>query len=345
MGWEVIEGGLHTTVQDLGRKGLRRYGVPRGGAADTLSFQRANFMVGNSPTDAALECTAWGPTLRALTAQLVAVDGASPSLYLDGQDMTGIKSFFVSRGQVLRIGAITGGFRSYLAVAGGFCVPPVLGSRSTYLGAGFGGYRGRRLRAGDCLKVGSARRRRPRPIPLAHPIEGDGLRVIRGPQCEGLTAAGLSSLFEQSFTVTNESDRMGCRLQGQPLEHTQGADIVSDGVPEGSLQVPGDGQPIIILADGQPTGGYTKPVVIITADLPRAAQLAPGAAVSFGEVSLAEAHQALGRLRHHLRCCQDQPEGSGRFYAVHCQHRTYQVYVEEVQVPPACGRHSPDYGE
>jgi KipI family sensor histidine kinase inhibitor len=295
---EVVDGGLLTTVQDLGRFGHRRQGVAWAGAMDAPALRAANRLVGNAPGAAALECVVAGPELRFLAPVRLAVTGADLGAVLHRDDMG---PWPVPRGSVVlarpgnRLSFIgrRSGCRAYVALAGGIDVPVVLGSRSTDLGAGFGGLAGRALRAGDRLSV-SPRRGEPseaaEPTPRAGPAT---LRVTRGPQEEHLSAASVARFLAAEYAVTAASDRIGYRLQGPGLEHARGGEIVSDGMVPGSVQVPPDGQPIVAMADGPTTGGYPKVATVLGVDLPLLAQLVPGeGTVRFVEVSVEEAQRA-----------------------------------------------------
>lgn len=294
---EILEGGLLTTVQDGGRYGYERYGVPVGGAADPWALRAANLLVGNPPEAAALEVTVAGPKLRPTADCLIAVAGADLSLRVNGWPMSPGASIAVRRGWVIEFGERKSGCRAVLAVAGGIAVPPVLGSRSTCLSAGFGGLAGRPLRAGDRLPVGPssvdifgrAGRRLPRHL---LPPYGDNplVHVVLGPQDDDFTEEGLATFLSSTYQVGLASDRMGCRLRGPAIAHGGPAEIISDGTPLGAVQVPADGQPIVMLCDRQTTGGYPKIATVTCADIPLLAQCLPGASrVRFAALGVAEA--------------------------------------------------------
>jgi KipI family sensor histidine kinase inhibitor len=279
---EVLEGGLATTVQDLGRFGHRRHGVAWAGAMDAPALRAANLLVGNAAGAAALECAVSGPVLRFLAPIRLAVTGADLGPVLHRDDLG---PWPVPRGSAVlaRPGnrlAFTGrraGCRAYVALAGGIEVPLVLGSRSTDLGAGFGGLEGRALRAGDRLAVGTARGEPARAWEPPLPSSGSlTLRVVLGPQDDHLGEESVARFLSGEYAVTAASDRVGYRLQGPRLEHAKGGEIPSDGMVPGSVQVPPDGQPIVTMADGPTTGGYPKVATVVAADLPLLAQLLPG---------------------------------------------------------------------
>ncbi len=300
--FEVLHGGLLTTVQDLGRPGFQRYGVPWSGAADPPSLRFANRAVGNPDGAAGLECALLGPTLRFLRPTLLALGGADHHAHLAMP--RGARwpipvgmSFLAPEGGVLRFAGPPAGMRAYVAFAGGIDVPETLGSRSTYLTAGFGGFLGRALRPGDRVPLGrpspAARQNRFEPAALRPPPSGPlRLRISLGPQEDCFPAAALKRLPEMVFTVSNDSNRMGTRLDGPVLRHRPGMqEIVSDANPPGAVQVPPDGRPIVMGADQGTTGGYPKLGAVVAPDRARLAQALPGAEVALEIVSLEKARE------------------------------------------------------
>ena len=281
----VIQPGLFTTVQDLGRPGHRAAGVPLSGAADPVSLRLANLLVGNAEGAAAIECTLLGPTLRFEQDSLVALVGG------DFPGLPGGVATRVAAGTVLPLGHATKGCRGSLAVAGGIEVEPVLGSRSTLVLAALGGFAGRPLRAGDGLVVGASETASSRWAAVMPPRgRSQALRVIPGEQVE----AFATQAWRQGFRASSRSDRMGVRLEGDPLPGAAAfAGMASVAVFPGTVQVPPDGQPIVLLADAQTIGGYPVLGQVIAADLPRMAQLRPGDDLRFEPVTLAEARAAL----------------------------------------------------
>jgi biotin-dependent carboxylase-like uncharacterized protein len=298
---EVLRPGLLTTVQDCGRFGYQKFGVPVGGAVDAIALRVANLLVGNPQSAAALEFTALGPQLRFLADAVVGLTGAEVQADLGGAPVPWYQSVLVRAGQILDVQACTRGLRCYLAIAGGIDVPVLLGSRSTCLAAAFGGFQGRALASGDVLRVGSpsgplvdlARRDVPEGWRLRQELPGM-LRVVLGPQDNAFTEDGLRTLLESTYQVTQHTDRMGCRLDGPEIPHRESAEIISDWVPMGGIQVPGDRKPIILLADRQTTGGYPKIATVIGPDLPLVAQCRPGDPLRFQAVTRVEA-QAIAR--------------------------------------------------
>lgn len=292
---QVLKPGMFTTVQDLGRWGYQQYGVPVAGAMDEFALRAANLLVGNAEGDAGLEITLLGPSLEFGADQVIAVTGADLDATLNGRALPLWESVTVRRGTTLKFGRPKAGARAYLAVAGGVDVPKVIGSRSTYVRGKLGGFQGRPLQAGDELAIGQAGRPTPgrRLPPDATPGVVHTARVILGPQDDHFPDESLELFLSSTYRVSAVSDRMGYRLEGPKLHHKQGPDIISDAIPAGAVQVPGHGTPIIMLADRQTTGGYTKIATVISADLRVLAQLAPGESIGFQRVTMDEAVAAL----------------------------------------------------
>lgn len=312
----VHTAGLLTTVQDRGRYGYQRFGMPVSGAMDIFSLELANLLVGNDPGDACLEATISGPELEFTVATAVAITGADMDPHLNGQGIPMSTAIDVRSGDKLWFRGLKSGCRAYIAFAGGIAVPPVMGSRSTYLRAGIGGFQGRALMQGDELPLGEAvafipgdelplgevRRKAP---PLRIPaglipeyLHNQTIRIIPGPEAHYFEIDGLRSFLATEYKVTVQSDRMGYRLSGEPIRHREGmSGIISAGVSAGTIQVPGDGQPIILMADRQTSGGYARIANVITADLTLLAQMRPGVKVRFKETNINMAQQ-LYRDRH-----------------------------------------------
>jgi KipI family sensor histidine kinase inhibitor len=279
---EILDPGLLTTVQDAGRAGHRRVGVSGAGPMDTRSHAAANRAAGNPGGAAALECTVTGPALAFLAPVRFAVAGADLGAVLERADLGAWpvpagRGVLARPGNVLRFTGRRSGCRAYVALAGGIDVPPVLGSRSTDLPSAFGGVRGRALAAGDRLGVARAAggAEATGPKPGAFPSR-TSVRVVLGPQADHFDEGTIARFLGSSWRVGATSDRVGCRLEGEPLRHLGPAEILSDGMVPGSIQVPPDGRPIVMAADGPTTGGYPKIATVLTADLPLLAQLVPG---------------------------------------------------------------------
>jgi KipI family sensor histidine kinase inhibitor len=290
---EVIRPGLMTSIQDLGRRGGRRLGVAGSGAMDVRALRAANGVLGNHPGDAAIELTFPGPSVRALADAEIAIAGANFEARLNTSPIEPLTATRLRPGDVISFQAPRRGQWLYLALAGGVDVPPVFDSRSTYARGGLGGIDGRVLRAGDILGAGEPSRARRAQHPADAVSPAGPMRVIVGPQAEYFTAGAQAALLGLPFELTVQRDRSGMRLRGPRLEHRGSAEILSDGLLPGSIQVPADGGPVIILADGPTTGGYPKIASVITADLDRLAQCGPGERLRFEAVTVAAAHALL----------------------------------------------------
>jgi biotin-dependent carboxylase-like uncharacterized protein len=300
-GLRVRSPGFHTTVQDLGRPGYQAIGVPVAGALDTFALRLANALVGNPTGTPALEILLAGPELEvAADTVRVALAGAGASLVTGAASSPGVpagNSVTLSRGDVLKVMVGAQAACCYLAVEGGFAVPPVLGSASTYVRAGIGGLEGRAFLCGDFLPlaIACATVRLELRLPSSLPPTGDQpIRVVLGPQKEYFTEAAVAALLGSEFRVSQSADRMGMRLDGPLLRQRGGWDIVSDAIATGAIQVPGSGQPIVLLADHQTTGGYPKIATVISADLPVVGRRRPGDLIRFAAVTV-EAAEALCR--------------------------------------------------
>ena len=304
----VLAPGLMTTLQDLGRTGYQHLGVPVSGALDHVSLRAANLLVGNSAGVGALEIAYQGPTLRVEADSVrIAVAGGRATIEIlppdsdgsGGRRLAPFESARLLHGEVLRISALAGSAVAYLAVEGGFDIAPVLGSQSTLTRAAIGGFEGRALRAGDVLplKQGTAAERDEVTLPPIDLTPPRRVRIVLGPQDDHFTPTGLRTLLESTYTVSQASDRMGMRLEGPQLEHSsKGYNIVSDGIAPGSIQVPGNGLPIVLLADRQTTGGYPKIATVISADIPALGRMTPGSKVAFEAVSIEAAEAAARQL-------------------------------------------------
>ncbi|KUL00775.1 MAG: Urea amidolyase related protein [Synergistales bacterium 54_9] len=306
----VEKGGLLTTVQDLGRWGYQAIGMPVAGAMDGFALQAGNLLVGNDPGAAALELTVMGPVFAVTEGEGVfCLSGAEMDLKINGERVPCWMAHRVKAGDKVLVGGPVGtGCRGYFCVSGGIDVPLLMESRSTYLRAKIGGFEGRALKAGDVLETG------PLP-PLWRRLEGfacpgelrpdydksRNVRVVMGPQDDCFKAEGIETFLNSEYTITNEADRMGFRLEGPVIEHEGGADIISDGIPLGAVQVPGHGKPVVMLADRQTTGGYTKIAVVASCDIGLLAQRMPGETVRFKAVSFGDALEAAREERARLR--------------------------------------------
>jgi biotin-dependent carboxylase-like uncharacterized protein len=288
----VIRAGIATTVQDLGRPGWARLGVPPGGALDGVAARLANRLAGNPDGAGLLEVTAGGLEMEALDAVAVAVTGAAGPLRISGRAAQTGRTLALGAGDVVELGRAETGFRFYVAFAGGIDVPLALGSRSTLLSAGFGGLDGRRLAAGDRLSTGARPPAVRRHAAHARPLDG-AVRAVPVPD-EGFSESELSRFFASTFRVSALSDRAGLRLDGADFPASPGrSERPTEGAFAGCVQVPGGGAPIVLLADGPVTGGYPKIAVVATADLPLLAQRRPASPLSFVRICVEDAVAAL----------------------------------------------------
>jgi len=314
---EILSAGLQTTIQDLGRFGYGHYGVPPSGALDLFSLRVANRLVDNSEEFACLETTLMGLRLKVLTDVCLAVTGADLQPQVNRQRLETWRSHVLNENDVLSFIGPRGGCRAYIAFSGGIITPLVLGSRSTNLSSGFGGLGGRSLQKADCLFIDSphtklsmaGRTFKPGWIPKYPSVWT--LRVIWGPQDDDFTNKGKRTLTHTIYRVSSQSDRTGIRLEGAEIrkKSDRPESIISEGLISGSIQVPGDGQPIIILGETV-TGGYRKIAAVISADLHLLGQIKPGDGIQFAAISLEEARRALVELESKIRTgCSDSQEG------------------------------------
>ncbi|ALI98705.1 5-oxoprolinase subunit C family protein [Rufibacter tibetensis] len=312
MNISVEKPGMLTTVQDLGRNGFQKQGMVVSGAMDAFALRLANLLVGNTEGEAALEITLVGPNLRFQEDCLIAMTGANLSPKLNGNPVPINRPIFVKKGVVLEFGAPVKGARAYLAVAGGFDVPRVMGSASTYLRAGIGGWQGRALQKGDELPVKGmsleqlhfwqqkslgeesflASKWGISSNLLTAYAENPTVRVMPGPEYNLFSENAHETFWQDEFKVSTASDRMGYRLEGPTLPLQEPVEFLSSAVTFGTVQVPSNGNPIILMADRQTTGGYPRIGQVASVDLPMLAQVKPGGTLRFQQVSLAEA-QAL----------------------------------------------------
>ena len=306
--FEVLEPGILTTVQDFGRYGFSQFGVPPSGALDTFSFRAGNLLVGNGEEEASLETIVMGLKLKVLREVVIAITGGDLYPTLNGESLEMWRTYLLVEGDVVSFKRVRSGCRAYLALSRGLIVPKIMGSRSTYLSGRFGGLQGKALKRGDILYTLD----QPPPLnKLGLRFPSDWipsfdkkvmLRVIPGPQDHHFTEKGFQTFSSSAYQVTRQCDRMGVRLEGPKIERRPDVEesIISEGLISGAIQVPGDGKPIIILAE-LVTGGYTKIATVISTDLTKVAQLKPGDQVKFEPISIEEAHHLLkeqeGRLK------------------------------------------------
>jgi allophanate hydrolase len=294
--------GLFDTVQDFGRIGFMALGMPTAGAMDRIALSLANALVGNPLGTAGIEIGVMGPDLLVEADSVrVALVGPLSALLIEGPDaapkpLDSDRSHLLKRGQILKVGMVEGSSTAYLAIAGGLALPVFMGSLSTYSRAGVGGFEGRKLAAGDVLPLARESAPAGNERKLGQPFDyGTGpVRIVWGPQDDYFSAKGRKTFIGSEYKVSKEADRMGIRFEGPVIEHEKGADIISDGIAPGAIQVPAAGLPIVLLGDRQTVGGYSKIATVASVDLPRFGRLLPGQTVRFTAIDVAEA-EALRR--------------------------------------------------
>ncbi|MBT2637645.1 biotin-dependent carboxyltransferase family protein [Bacillus sp. ISL-39] len=291
--FKVLKPGLQTTVQDLGRTGYQQYGISPAGAMDSYSMQMANLLVGNPLGEGVLEAAVLGPSLEALTDASIAICGGDLEPMVNSSKVPMWKCFALKKGDILSFKTVINGARAYISFAGGIDVPLVLGSKSTFINGKLGGFKGRALESGD-LVYGKPFVRKNRFVHKnlipEYPREIE-IRVIIGPHQDKFSQTEKDRFLSSEYTLTSQSNRMGYRLEGPKLETIGGSDIISDAIPLGGIQVPANGQPIILLSDRQTTGGYARIATVISVDIPFLAQTMPGTKIRFKEVTIGEAQE------------------------------------------------------
>ncbi len=297
MGIKVLQAGLLTTVQDLGRFGFQRYGMVVSGAMDSLALRLGNILLANDENEAALECTMFGPTLSFEERRRIVLTGADLSATLNGLPMPMWKPVLVNAGSILSFGKVRYGCRCYICFEAGLSLEAVMGSRSTYLRAGIGGWKGRALQKDDYIsfRYENGKVLKGTHWRLGHMAYPDlakrSIRVIEGPHYAQFDGRSQENFFDTSFLITNESDRMGYRLASTALRLKSPLELLSSAVTFGTIQVPPEGQPIVLMADHPTTGGYPVIAQVIEADLPLLAQLRPQDYIRFERVTVADAQQ------------------------------------------------------
>lgn len=336
MGFVTENPGVLTTIQDEGRYGYEQFGMSPSGPMDLKAFRTANLLAGNPAGESALEATVLGPALRFDQENVIALTGADMQPVLNGRPCPMYQAVAVRAGDLLKLGAAKTGCRTYIAFAGGLDVPLVMGSRATALQNRVGGFQGRKLAKGDAVGFRAPNPALPLPRTAPIPVHGGhevAIRVVLGPQDDAFTREGMETFLGRPYTVSKDFDRMGCRLEGPVIEHKTDGNIISDGMVTGAIQVPTAGQPIIMLAERQTVGGYTKIATVISADLPLVGQCKTGDTIRFQAVSMEEAHRAwreANRELEELKARLDQPrpaQPAGTPYKVTVNGRTYEVQV------------------
>ena len=333
-GIQVISPGVLSLVQDYGRWGFQRFGVSVSGAMDHDSLLLGNRLVGNEPNSAAVEVTFGGAEFAFEEDAFVAITGADLSAMIDGTPAPLWESFVAPAGSGLSFAAPANGMRAYLCVAGGFSSQPVLGSRSTHAASSLGGLDGGPLKAGDELPLGAAPDVRDHlrvPMDLVPAIESSiTVRVVPGPQEDAFTAAGVGTFYGSVYVTSDRSDRQGVRLEGPEIEAVnEKYDIVSDAVVFGSIQVPGDRKPIVLLADRQATGGYPKIGTVASIDTPQIAQAQPGSNIRFERIEVGAAQAAARERRFALTQTPLEDASPSRAFSLSVYGRQHDVRLPE----------------
>jgi len=314
---EIIRPGLLTSIQDGGRIGYQAFGVPVCGAMDWVSLACANILADNPWDEAVLEITGIGPCIRFESDGVFAISGADFSATLNGMPLKNNGAYLAHEGDLLEMGAAKDGFRAYLAVSGGFDIPKVMESRSTCLSAGFGGFEGRALRKGDRISFRSRQlwlRNLPRRFCAGLYDWKMPVAAVLGPQMDVFSEQGIETFFNAEYQLSNQCDRMGCRLEGPAVTLKEGKNpnILSDGIVMGSIQIP-NGQPIVMMADRQTTGGYAKLATVASCALPLMAQKRPGDKVRFQQVTVQQAQTMRARLERKLNNLESELNFAGRW--------------------------------
>ncbi|MEA1940195.1 MAG: biotin-dependent carboxyltransferase family protein [Candidatus Caldatribacteriota bacterium] len=343
-GFKIIQSGIFDTIQDLGRYGFQQYGMPVSGAMDSCALQIGNRLLGNKKNEAGIEITTPGLSLKAISKTAIVVTGADFVLKVNDISAPMWEVLEIKEGDIISFNQIKSGCRAYLSIAGGIDVPCVLGSKSTYVRAKIGGLEGRPLKKSDIINIGNPEQklqdiigRKIESIDIPdYPVEKE-IRVILGPQDNYFTKAGLSTFLNSFYEITVDSDRMGYRLKGLKIETKNGSDIITDGIPLGSIQVPQDGMPIVMLADRQTTGGYAKIATVVSVDIDKFAQMKPGNKVKFTKINLEEAHQLLQEREEKITNLHFEKKefvelklGNKRMFKVKINEKKYKVEIEKL---------------
>lgn len=296
MGIRILKGGMMTTVQDLGRTGYQSQGFSVAGVMDVRSFKIANLLLDNPENEAVLEFTLIGPTLEFTSATIIAITGGDFHPTINGEPAPMYTAIYMNKGDILKFGSARTGSRGYVAFSSYLEIPVVMGSRCTNMKSSLGGFKGRKLRAGDYMNF--RLKRRYLPFFLSRKLQLDEfdqeetvLRVVMGPQDDMFSKQGIETFLNSEYTVTSDFDRMGCRLEGPFIAPKETSDIISDGIAFGSVQVPSHGKPIILLSDRQTTGGYAKIATVASVDIPKLVQRKTDHKIRFEAISVTESQR------------------------------------------------------
>lgn len=296
MGIRILKGGMMTTVQDLGRTGYQSQGFSVAGVMDVRSFKIANLLLDNPENEAVLEFTLIGPTLEFTSATIIAITGGDFQPTINGEPAPMYTAIYMNKGDILKLGSARTGSRGYIAFSSYLDIPVVMGSRCTNMKSGIGGFKGRKLQAGDYMNFRIKRRYLPfflsRKLDLDEFDQDEAeLRVVLGPQDNVFSKQGIETFLNNEYIVTSDFDRMGCRLEGPFIASKNTSDIISDGIAFGSIQVPSHGKPIILLSDRQTTGGYAKIATVASVDIPKLVQRKTDHKIRFKPITVQEAQK------------------------------------------------------
>ena len=341
MSFKGKKAGLFTTVQDLGRYSFPRLGRSVAGAMDLYSLRLANILVGNDQSEAGLEATFMGPTLEFMEEEIIAITGADMGAKINGNPAPMWRSILIKKGDVLSFGGVKSGLRAYIAFSRGLDVPVIMGSKSTFTRGKIGGFEGRKLADGDQIGFKEESLTGTKGYYLLKDQipqyrSDDTIRVVLGPQDNYFPEESIDTFLSNTYSITNEADRMGYRLEGEKIVHKEGPDIISDGIVFGSVQVPGHGMPIIMMADRATTGGYTKIATVITPDLYKLAQMGPGSKISFSKVTVEEANDIYKKSEARIDQILEHVENNsfnireGRSMKLKVNGKSYSVEVNEI---------------
>jgi biotin-dependent carboxylase-like uncharacterized protein len=337
----ILNPGPLTLIQDGGRYGYQKFGVPVSGVMDNFSYNISNILVDNKKDEAVLEFVMLGPRIKFDKDCIIAITGGESSPKLNESPISLWEPIKVETGDELSFGIMNKGCRGYIAFSGGIEVPEVMGSKSTYIKGSIGGIEGRALKTGDILQLGDVDLDKfsniIKKLPKKYiPLYGNSyeIRVTSGPQEDHFTSSGIDDFFNEKFTITNQCDRMGMRLEGKSIEHIQGGDIISDGIVSGAIQIPGHGKPIIMMTDCQTTGGYAKIANVISSDLSKLAQARPGDQITFTKIDINAAHLILKEYAKTLEDIKNNTNSSKvkkiLNYRINVNSKIYHVAVQEV---------------
>lgn len=326
---KILKTGLSTSIQDLGRTGYQKYGVPVSGVMDEYSHKVANILVANTLKEATLEATMLGPKIQFMGQQVIAITGGNLQPKLNNEPIQMWEKFTVQKGDILSFSGVKSGLRAYIAFAGGIDIDESMGSKSYYSRADLG----TKIEDGQVLNLKTYKES------INTKLDGKYIpvfekeincRVVLGPQEDYFTDEGIQSFFSSEYQVTNASDRMGYRLSGKAIEHKKTPDIISDGLSKGAIQIPGNGQPIVMMSDAQTTGGYSKIGYIIKSDLNKLAQLKPGNIVKFRKISIEKAQEEYLNYIKVFDDIRSQLATKIDYYKVTVNGNQYDVTVEEI---------------